>query len=141
MAQLLEQYNSAPCIAKKVKGLSDNKVRRNNLTKFKNILLDTFHNHPIDFYTGDLLDDNDITVDHVIPWSFMYSDDIWNLVLTSKSNNSSKSNNVPTDEDIDRLKKRNSELLNKINDECMRIELIEAINNNYVDKFYNSMKL
>ena len=140
-AQLLEQYNSAPCIAKKVKGLSDNKVRRNNLTKFKNILLDTFHNHPIDFYTGDLLDDNDITVDHVIPWSFMYSDDIWNLVLTSKSNNSSKSNSVPTDEDIDRLKKRNSELLNKINDEGMRIELIEAINNNYVDKFYNSMKL
>ena len=138
---MLEQYNSAPCIAKKVKGLSDNKVIRNNLTKFKNILLDTFHNHPIDFYTGDLLDDNDITVDHVIPWSFMYSDDIWNLVLTSKSNNSSKSNNVPTDEDIDRLKKRNSELLNKINDECMRIELIEAINNNYVDKFYNSMKL
>ena len=71
----------------------------------------------------------------------MYSDDIWNLVLTSKSNNSSKSNSVPTDEDIDRLKKRNSELLNKINDEGMRIELIEAINNNYVDKFYNSMKL
>ena len=71
----------------------------------------------------------------------LHSDDIWNLVLTSKSNNSSKSNNVPTDEDIDRLKKRNSELLNKINDEGMRIELIEAINNNYVDKFYNSMKL
>lgn len=140
-AQLLEQFNSAPCIAKKVKGLSDNKVRRNNLTKFKNVLLDTFHNNPIDFYTGDLLDDDDITVDHVIPWSFMYSDDIWNLVLTSKSNNSSKSNSIPTDEDINKLKKRNSELLNQINDEGMKIELSEAIDNNYVDKFYNSMKL
>ena len=37
-------------------------------------------NKPIDFYTGDELDMDDISVDHVIPWSFMYSDDIWNLV-------------------------------------------------------------
>lgn len=33
-------------------------------------------NKPIDFYTGDELDMDDISVDHVIPWSFMYSDDI-----------------------------------------------------------------
>ena len=39
-----------------------------------------------------VLQENDISVYHVIPLSFMYSDDIWNLVLTSKSNNSSKSN-------------------------------------------------
>ena len=34
----------------------------------------------------------------------MYSDDIWNLVVTSKSNNSSKSNTIPSEEIINRLK-------------------------------------
>ena len=60
-------------------------------------------NKPIDFYTGDELDMDDISVDHVIPWSFMYSDDIWNLVLTSKSNNSSKSNHIPSKEVFEQL--------------------------------------
>lgn len=39
-------------------------------------------NKPIDFYTGNELDMDDISVDHVIPWSFMYSDDIWNLAYS-----------------------------------------------------------
>ena len=54
----------------------------------------------IDFYTGDILEQNDISLDHVIPWSFMYSDDIWNLVITSKSVNSKKSNSIPSEETI-----------------------------------------
>lgn len=41
----------------------------------KNILLENM-NKPIDFYTGEELQPDDISVDHVIPWSFMYSDDI-----------------------------------------------------------------
>ena len=34
----------------------------------------------IDFYTGKTLNDKEIEVDHVIPWSYLYSDDLWNLV-------------------------------------------------------------
>lgn len=140
-AQLLEQFNTAPKISSKVKGLSNNAVRRNNLTNFKNILIKNFEDNPVDFYTGDILEENDISVDHVIPWSFMYSDDIWNLVLTSKSNNSKKSNNVPTQEDIQRLKERNKELLDKLPSGKLANDLTEAITNNYVDKFYNSLKM
>ncbi len=53
-------------------------------------------NKIIDFYTGEVLNPKDVSVDHVIPWSYMYSDDIWNLVLTSKRINSSKNNQIPT---------------------------------------------
>ena len=61
-AQLLEKFNNAPRITSKVKGISDNQIRRNNLTKYKNILLENM-NQPIDFYTGEELKPDDISVD------------------------------------------------------------------------------
>lgn len=139
-AQLLEKFNNAPRITSKVKGISDNQIRRNNLTKYKNILLENM-NKPIDFYTGEELQPDDISVDHVIPWSFMYSDDIWNLVLTSKSHNSSKSNHIPSKEVIEQLNQRNKDLVETINYSKYKEELNIAIMHNYVDQFYLSMKL
>ena len=115
-AQLLEMYNTVPRISSKVRGLSDNKLRRKSLREYKEILLTMYDGNPIDFYTGKILEENDISIDHVIPWSFMYSDDIWNLVLTSKSNNSKKSNMIPSVQIINRLKERNNELLKHISD-------------------------
>lgn len=140
-AQLLEMFNNAPKIAQKVNGISDNKLRRNNLKKYRDILLNALDDSPIDFYTGKVLEVNDISVDHVIPWSFIYSDDIWNLVLTSKTNNSSKSNSIPSKKSIERLKQRNLELINLIGNSHQEEKLKEAIENNYVDKFYNAMKM
>ena len=133
--QLLEKFNFAPKIASKVNGISQNKLRRNNLTKYKLELLKEFDGKPIDFYTGEILDPNDISVDHVIPWSYMYSDDLWNLVLTSKSNNSSKSNSIPSKEIIEKLKNRNLSLKKVVSDSFKK-DLQEAISMNYVDKFY-----
>ncbi len=142
-AQLLEKFNSSPKIALKVKGISEAKLRRNNLRKFKDILLLQMQEGKIiDFYTGDILAENDISVDHVIPWSFMYSDDIWNLVITSKSINSKKNNAIPSEITIKRLEKRNKELLNILKEEDKYYnELKLAIDNNYVQKFYLSCKL
>lgn len=139
--QLLEGFNFAPKIAKKVNGISNAKIKRNSLTKFKELLLKQFNDGKIiDFYTGEELDEKDISIDHVIPWSFMYSDDIWNLVITSKSHNSSKSNSIPTSDDIDKLKKRNMLLLEFL-DGNLKEELLLAIDNDYVTKFYNECRL
>lgn len=142
-AQLLEKFNNSPKISLKVKGISDAKIRRNNLTKFKNILLEQMKDGKIiDFYTGNLLEENDISVDHVIPWSFMYSDDIWNLVITSKSMNSQKGNSTPDEKTIKRLETRNQELLKTIDVGTIYYEdLKQAIENNYVQKFYVSCKM
>lgn len=48
-----------------------------------------------DIYTDDVLTTKDISIDHFIPWSYVASDELWNLVPTVKSVNSSKSNNLP----------------------------------------------
>ena len=111
-AQLLEKFNHSPRIASKVKGISDNTIKRSSLTKYKNILLKSNN-----------------------------SDDIWNLVLTSKSNNSSKSNIIPSQGVIESLKERNVRLVKLINDSKYKDELLLAIENDYVDKFYLAMKI
>lgn len=140
-AQLLEKYNYQPKIASKVNGISEAKLRRNSLTKFKEELLKEFEGKEIiDFYTGKHISYDDISIDHVIPWSFMYSDDIWNLVITSKSVNSSKSNSIPSDEIIEKLKRRNSKLDSLLSD-SFKLSMDEAIKNNYVDRYYYESRL
>ena len=135
-AQLLEKYNYSPKIVNKVNSISEARLRRESLTKYKNELMKQFENGiAIDFYSGEPLEENDISVDHVIPWSFMYSDDIWNLVLTSKSNNSSKSNSIPSEEVIERLKERNNKLVGLL-DAKFDSEIKESIAKDLVDKFY-----
>lgn len=141
-ASLLEKFNVSPNIIDKVSGISETNIKRNNLLEYKNALLMQFDEYPIDFYSGKVLCSKDISVDHVIPWSFMYSDDIWNLVLTSRSINSSKSNSIPDEIDIDRLNKQNLIMrdVKDLNDKYKKA-LDIAIECHYVNKFYNDLKI
>ena len=140
--QLLEKYNYCPKIASKVKGISDSTLKRNSLARYRNLLLQEFtDNKIIDFYTEEELSLSQLSIDHVIPWSFMYSDDIWNLVITSKSNNSSKSNSVPSEEHIEKLKERNNRIINIINDIKIKNDMKLAIENSYVDRFYYDCRM
>lgn len=138
--QLLEKFNYVPKIASKVKGISDEKINRRNLTKYRDELIKQYNGKAIDFYTGEEIPPSEISVDHVIPWSFMYSDDIWNLVLTSKSNNSSKLNTIPSQEVIDKLKERNQELVDYV-DEKFKHALEEALSQNLLERFYYECRL
>ena len=70
----------------------------------------------------------------------MYSDDIWNLVVTSKSYNSSKSNSIPSKEVISKLKQRNEKLVNLLNGKY-KDDLLLSIENNYLEKFYYECRL
>ncbi|CCY07253.1 hNH endonuclease:HNH nuclease [Coprobacillus sp. CAG:698] len=140
-AQLLEKFNFCPKIVNKVNGISEAKLCRNSLSKYKDELLKEFKDGKvIDFYTGEELENDNISIDHVIPWSFMYSDDIWNLVVTSKSYNSSKSNSIPSEEVISKLKQRNEKLVNLLNGKY-KDDLLLSIENNYLEKFYYECRL
>jgi len=46
-------------------------------------------------YSGKLLKIDSFSLDHYLPWSFVAHDQLWNLVPTLPSINSSKSNNLP----------------------------------------------
>lgn len=48
-----------------------------------------------EIYNNQILADNDISIDHFVPWSYVAHDEFWNLSPTTKSINSSKSNYLP----------------------------------------------
>lgn len=110
---ILENFNASPRIGKKVRINDDETIRRKPLNKyFKYIEMDN-PEHTC-FICGDKINRSDITIDHVIPWSYMYADDLWNLVFVHKSCNSQKSDTLPDEETIKKLEKRNLRLQNAL---------------------------
>ncbi|MCQ2551287.1 MAG: HNH endonuclease [Clostridia bacterium] len=49
----------------------------------------------LDIYSDEILAEKSISIDHFIPWSYVAHDELWNLIPTTRSINSSKSNNLP----------------------------------------------
>lgn len=141
--QILENFNSSPRIAKKVRILDFDTIKRKSLTKFK-VYLDEHNKQQSCFICGSKIINENPSIDHVIPWSFLFSDDLWNLVYTHQSCNSKKSNIIPMEKDIKRLEKRNIELFNtlkmnfKTKKDVKELEL--AINKDYVKKFWINCK-
>lgn len=48
-----------------------------------------------DIYSGNILKKKDYEIDHFIPWSFITSDEMWNLMPVNSSLNSSKRDKLP----------------------------------------------
>ena len=141
---MLENYNSCPRIAKKVRIIDEQEVKRKDLKIFDQFLELENDNH-ICFICGKKIEDADLSRDHVIPWSYIYSDDLWNLVYVHKGCNSGKSNITPSQERIDKLKERNLLLQAKMHDKFksnskILQEFDYAIKNDFVDKFYLGCK-
>ncbi|WP_017301522.1 HNH endonuclease domain-containing protein [Nodosilinea nodulosa] len=49
-------------------------------------------------YSGQVIDPNQFSLDHYLPWSFVAHDQLWNLVPTLQKVNSAKSNSIPSNE-------------------------------------------
>ena len=50
----------------------------------------------LDIYTDKPMTAADLSIDHFVPWSYIASDELWDLTPTTRSVNSSKSNNLPS---------------------------------------------
>ena len=137
--QKLEEFNHAPRISKKVMGTDRERITRSSLAKYKRYLDLENPNH-ICFQTGKKIEDNNLSIDHVIPWSYLFSDDLWNLVYVDKSFNSSKGNKVPSEAMINKLEERNLRLLDSIQKTAISDknteELQLSIDNGLVKKFW-----
>ncbi len=107
-SRILENFNSSPRISQKVKNIDQKKIKRGSLSKFRPYLDLTGKSC---FICGKEIEGETPSIDHVIPWSYIYHDDLWNLVYTHKGCNSSKSNRLVEETDIRRLDIRNVELL------------------------------
>jgi 5-methylcytosine-specific restriction endonuclease McrA len=141
--QKLENLNTHPRISQKVKGTDRENIKRANLNTFKEYL-DIENPKRLSFKTGKPIPDDKLSMDHVIPWSYLYSDDLWNLVYVTRSENSSMNNRLPDEFDIEKLEKRNTSLLCKLDkigkSNKQTEDLRLAIENNYVRKFWNSFR-
>jgi 5-methylcytosine-specific restriction endonuclease McrA len=140
-AQMLENFNQAPRICKKVKIIDEESVRRKPLRGFSKYL-DVENPERVCFICGDKIADQTPAIDHVIPWSFLYSDDLWNLVYSHQSCNSSKSNVIPNVAVIQKLEDRNKRLFdllvsNGLKDKHLS-ELEMAIDRNLLRKYWIS---
>lgn len=142
-AKVLEDYNKAPNIIKKVMGSFEGKIRRPNLIKFRNILLQYDHlEGATDFYTGEHLELDDISLEHAIPFHFIYTVDIWNLIITSKETAKQRRGQLPSEEDIERLDLRNKRLFDALKEtkRSARFELERALDENLLKRYYIDVK-
>jgi hypothetical protein len=138
--QIAEGFNSAPRISKKIKITDHGGIKRKSLSKFHKYL--TLSSTECFICSKELR--GDISIDHVIPYSYMYSDDLWNLVYTHKACNSRKSNRVVGEDVIQKLEIRNNTLKSileerEINDVQYQ-ELKLAIEENRLRKFWIAFK-
>lgn len=142
-AQLLEDNNKAPYIIKKVRGSKEYRFKRQNLLKYRNILLEYSHLEGAkDFYTGELVEISDISLEHVIPFDFVYTCDIWNLIIVSKKTAKSRRGKVPSTQEIEKLNKRNKELYEAIKNTHLKVryDLEKALGNHLLNRYYIDLK-
>ena len=103
-AAYLEGCNRlAPRIIQKV---SREAARRSSLARYMALLMR--EGNVECFYCGRRdLGERGMHVDHVIPWSFLLEDPVWDLVLACQACNVQKSDWLPAYEYIEKLKRRN----------------------------------
>jgi hypothetical protein len=138
--QILENFNSSPRISKKVKIIDFKEIKRTSLQKFHKYLDKIDSNC---YICGEPIIEKP-SIDHVIPWSYMYSDDLWNLVYTHRGCNSSKSNRIVSETEIEKLENRNLELMKVLTElgfeDKHTSELQLSIDKDFVRKFWIGFK-
>ena len=141
---ILEDFNYfSPRIAYKVRGAGTENIRRGNLNKFHSYI-EIENPQRLCFITGIQLNSENLSVHHVIPWSYMYSDDLWNLVYVDKNENSRLSNSIPNQVIIDKLKQRNNILKNRMENLNIRNKIYNdlkyAIDRDLVTNYWNNCR-
>ncbi|MDV2884677.1 HNH endonuclease domain-containing protein [Alkalihalophilus pseudofirmus] len=138
MAVMIESLNEVPSInylLEKVEYIA----QRSSLRPFEKLLLSHFNAQC--FYCHKPLSGQKRTthVDHFIPWSFVQSDQVWNLVLSCNTCNTRKSDKLPVRSFLDDIMERN-ETLQQSNDTHIT-RLMENYHDNKVSMLYEySMK-
>lgn len=103
-AKFLEKINDKQNTIELIDKLESATPKRKSLNIYRDILYFEFEERNC-FYCGKTLEK--IDVDHVIPWSLIHEDKVWNFVLTCPSCNKKKNSKIPNKESLVRLIERN----------------------------------
>ena len=82
-----------PGIVYKLQSLDDSVRKLNKVRNLWKAILDV--RNVKDVFTNKSLNGKEYDIDHFVPWSFVMNDELWNLMPTDSSLNSSKSNLLP----------------------------------------------
>lgn len=107
-AKYLEKVNSDDVMDHLLTKI-DESSKHNNLSYYRDILFNEFENKC--FYCGKAVFEEDVHVDHFIPWSFIKDDNLWNFVLACPKCNTSKNDKLAPEVDLNVLLERNEQLL------------------------------
>lgn len=91
-------------------------TKRSNLDYYRKILEEVMEDTC--FYCGRKFRRLRVEVDHVIPWSYIHNDNLWNLVLACRECNNNKRDSLPHRKYIDILICRN----NHWQKNCLKLE-------------------
>jgi hypothetical protein len=112
-AQILELYNTSPRLNKKVRIIDTVDLRDRPLAHFEKYL-DLENPGRLCFYCGQPVGGESPPMDHVLPWSYLCSDDVWNLVYAHQGCRPGDYGRVLPQFFLARLEKRNRILLEKL---------------------------
>jgi 5-methylcytosine-specific restriction endonuclease McrA len=121
-SRFLEKINTLPRIIEKVES---EVVRRRALTSYQSI----FRDQRDCFYCNRTLDERQIHVDHFIPWSYIFEDEAWNLVLACQDCNLKKSDSLAGPSFRNELINRNRDYQKKIPELAKSLLRLDAENN------------
>ena len=119
-AKFLERINSMPMLIAKLERYD---AARGSLAAYRRLYLD--HTRHC-FYCRSRLEEGRIDVDHLIPWSYMFEDDPWNLVLSCRDCNCKKSDSLPQEEFLEGLVRRNGRCYGSIPELRRSLDMLDA---------------
>jgi hypothetical protein len=108
-AKFLEKVNADDALNRVLGKLELSTPRRSDLSMYRKILALEFEGNTC-FYCGKKIS-SAAHVDHVIPWSFVKSDHLWNFVLACPACNSKKKDKLPSKENLSRVIVRNEQFI------------------------------
>jgi len=104
-AKFLEKVNADDALIRVIDKLDLATPVRKSLDVYRAVLQKEFEENTC-FYCGRKLASTS-PVDHVIPWKFMKTDNLWNLVLVCPKCNSKKNDRLPSQKNLNRIIERN----------------------------------
>lgn len=136
-AKFMERINTDDAIRHVLSKLELATPQRQDLSIYRKILQEEFESNNC-FYCGKKLG-RSAHVDHVIPWTFMKSDHLWNFVLACPACNTRKNDRLPNKANLSRVVTRNEDLLQS-KSQIVREEFV-GYNANLLWTIWNYAKL
>lgn len=115
----LEKINTMPKLVSKIENAN---AKRGSLAKYRTMFKDSTHC----FYCCARLERNYINVDHFIPWSYMFDDDPWNLVLCCQNCNLQKSDSLVQPKFTECLIDRNHSYYDRLREMRQSLDLLDT---------------